>query len=698
MIPKIIHLDEYFPTGEATVQPVLLWANNKACYENITKHASVGTEFFKTIQPIPGHSFVYVLAVSDWEHYGENRNGDGFPNAPFKPLENPPWISQAETLSNWHHTFEQFGNSYRHHVNKDPEKRVGRVVKSFWNNAMHRVELLIDLENDKAPDLAERIQNGEFPPVSMGTKVAWDVCTICGNRAPTRAQYCDHLRFQMRDVIDGVKVAALNPSPKFFDISWVVRPADPTAYMMKKVAYDQPYVISGAAAGEYLEEMQERKLAAHKLAVIDKVIQGIPLDAKSEGIDPIELGNVTKMRDEAMRMGKRMPTMNDSTLQELSTHPLRNVVTTTLSSGMLMNTPEVTKIIIYKSHPGIGQVPDDLVDRITALRGSIMRLFEDMPQLLDSIDQSGVFDIAPSHVDPKVAEIIMPYLEKRSGIMEYLKRKVVPTQYREEYDQTTPLTITDPVSGQQYATTRRAAIASHDDVAKRNLYKVVGGGALLGGAYKMMASGLRSKGLGNLRPLVGATLAGVGLSQWPTMGRHYMTDQGIPIPITTELTTKTGSASLALPLFGTLGLMGLAAHDYHSRMNRGEPEVDPYDSAPTRAVQGLESVAVNHPLLTAVGGTLGLRAFGQTPAAQYLATNVIRPLAQHGRMNRERIKATVGDWAKGTDEKFRQWAANSEKMSMDISAELQLQPTDTVLLPCVDFNKVAELIGMVLVG
>jgi hypothetical protein len=68
---KIIHLDEYFPTGEMTVQPVMLWANNKACYESITKHASVGTEYFKTIQPVPGHSFVYVLAVSDWEHYGD---------------------------------------------------------------------------------------------------------------------------------------------------------------------------------------------------------------------------------------------------------------------------------------------------------------------------------------------------------------------------------------------------------------------------------------------------------------------------------------------------------------------------------------------------------------------------------------------------------------------------------------------------
>jgi hypothetical protein len=227
----------------------------------------------------------------------------------------------------------------------------------------------------------------------------------------------------------------------------------------------------------------------------------------------------------------------------------------------------------------------------------------------------------------------------------------------------------------------------------------VGGGALLGGAYKMIASGLRAKGLGNLRPLVGATLAGVGISQWPSMGPHYMSDQGIPIPINTEL-VKTSSlpSSLALPLFGTLGLMGLAAHDYHTRMDRGEPEVDPYSSLGTRLVDNFETTAANHPILTALGGTVALRAASQTPAMRYLHKNLLRPLYQRGSMLTEKTAPVIKDWAKRTDDKFKQWAANSEKMSMDISAELQLQPTDTVLLPRVDFNKVAELIGMVLVG
>ena len=1095
MLSKIIHLEPYFPTGELTVQPVVLWNNGRAHVEGISKHASVGTEYFKTITPIPGHSIVYVLAVSAWERYGENRNGDGFPEQPYRPLENPPWIGEEDILSKHYKSFDEFGYNYRSHVNTDPAKSVGKVIKAFWNSTMWRVELLVDLNNALAPDLAERIAAGEFPPVSMGTKVPYDVCllpetlvrtstghkaikdieigetvrthtgllkrvtahyvhetdedlytvtasgvahpitstgkhpflilkkedvrtctgsvggerlrhklqkdveptcsrcnrvvelkpewtsaedirvgdyalvpvdacnpkdtvgvalatvlgfylgngsvswserhetayntstprikfpsgvqfsmnlnqedcikrlcdaldelalpngwhrydnsdkteaaihvfgpefatsilelggskskekkihesvfswsvnekssvlggyldtdgsvdvtkgsgrilstnpallidtqrlglsaglhvtvgnaghstsfdgtanistyyafvaahdlqqlkpysakaswtqkvpqygkpksffwgsywctpvkkiestcdttnvvhnlaveddesylavgvavhncSICGNRAPTRAQYCEHLRFQMRDVINGLKVAALNPKPKFFDISWVVRPADPTAYMLKKVAEERPYEITGAAAGEYLDEMAERKLAAHKLAVIDKVVQGIPVDAKTEGVDPVELSNIQKMRPEALRMGSRMPTMSDNTLRELSQHPLNRIVNTTLASGMLLNTPEITKIIIYKSYPQTQHIPDDLIDRVVATQGGIMKLFEDMPQLLDGVDASGIFDIAPSHIDQKIAALVMPYMEKRSGIMEYLQRKFTPQNYYEESQQTTPLSLTDPASGQQYSTTRGAAIAAHDEVAKRNLYKVVGGAGLLGGAYKMMSSGLRAKGLGGLRPLVGATLAGVGLSNMPTMGRHYMTDQGIPIPITTELAKTSSASSLALPMFGTLGLMGLAAHDYHSRLERGEPEVDPYAPLGERLVNNLESTAVNHPILTALGGTMLGRAVGQTPAAQYALKNFIRPLAQRGKMQMTGAGSHVSDWAKRTDETFKNWARNTEKMSADISGMFEMTPTDTVALPKIDFNKVAELIGEILVG
>ena len=74
MISKIIHLDPYFPTGELTVQPLVMWANGRKCVESISKYASAGYDYFKTVQPVPNHSIVYVLAVSGWEFYGENRN------------------------------------------------------------------------------------------------------------------------------------------------------------------------------------------------------------------------------------------------------------------------------------------------------------------------------------------------------------------------------------------------------------------------------------------------------------------------------------------------------------------------------------------------------------------------------------------------------------------------------------------------
>lgn len=270
MLTKVTHLDPHFPTGELTVQPVLLWANGRPCVEEISKYASVGSDYFKTIQPVPGHSIVHVLAVSAWETYGENRNGDGFPEYPYHEDATPPWIAPDDVLQLHYKTFEKFGNNYRHHANKDPKKAVGKIMKAFWNPTMHRVELLVDLEDAKAPDLAERIAAGEYPPVSMGTRVKYDVCNECGNRAPTRAQYCDHLKFHMKQTLpSGITVCALNPKPKFFDISWVFRPADPIAYMLKKVA-EAPYELSGAAAGEYLDKMADRKIAAHKLAVIDR--------------------------------------------------------------------------------------------------------------------------------------------------------------------------------------------------------------------------------------------------------------------------------------------------------------------------------------------------------------------------------------------------------------------------------------------
>lgn len=679
---KIVEIEPYFPTGEMSIQPVVLWANGKPHYEQLTKHASVGSDYFKSIQPVPGHSIVYVLALGAWETYGENRNGDGFPEFAYMD----PAITEKDSLVQHYKTFEQ-GHNFRHHQNKDPKKAVGKVLKAFWNPSMHRVELLVDLEDAKAPDLAERIASGEFPPVSMGTRVKYDVCSLCLNKAPTRAQYCDHLKFQMRDVIDGKKVAALNPSPRFFDISWVFRPADATAFMMKKVAENTPYeVLSGARAGEYLDRVEHQKAAAHKLAVINKVVQGVPVDAKSCKVDSNELNALHQMRPLALEAGKNTPDFPDDLLKDLAKHPFPSITSSLEAAGLMrLSTPEVTKVIIYKSYPN-SEVPDSILHKTVGAQQGILDLFEELPQLLDKLKATGILSLSENNVKDDIVKKVTPFLEKRSGIGQYLKRRIVPEAYRDETPYSTPLSLTDPASGHQYRTTRGAAIRAHDEVAKRNLYKVVGGAGLLAGAYKLIGSGLNKFQGGRykaLKPIVGIGLAGLGLSQYPSMGKHYMTDQGIPIPINTELAKSAGAEQLALPAVGTLALMAGLAHDYQSRLKSGIPLG--YSELPLsrRVLDNVESFADEHPILTAAGGTLGLYGTSRIPLVRdvgRVAKNVFKPVAEVG-----------VDTARGARETLRGLGAGIKQSS--VIEEVTSMPDSAVTLPDVNLDKLAEWLG-----
>ncbi len=684
---KIVELEPRFATGELTVQPVVLWANGRPCYEGFTKHASVGADYFKTVTPVPGHSIVYVLALGAWETYGENRNGDGFPEFPYMETANPPWITAKDSLVQHYKTFEQ-GHNFRHHVNKDPAKAVGTVMKAFWNPSMHRVELLVDLDNSKAPDLADRIAAQEFPPVSMGTRVKYDVCSICGNRAPTRAHYCDDLKFNMRGVVNGKKVAALNPSPRFFDISWVFRPADATAFMMKKVADSHPYeVLSGALAGEYIDAIQHQKAAAHKLAVINKVVQGVPVDAKTEGVDPAELAGIQQMRPLALEAGKNTPDLPDELLKDFAQHPLPQVFSSLMASGLIrLSTPEVTKIILFKSYPN-SEAPEDVVSKAVSAQQGVLNLFDEYPQILEQLKGSGALNMCPENVDPSIMKSAAPFIEKRAGVGEYLKRRMVPEKWREETPYTTPLSVSDPGSGNVYGTTRGAAIRAHDEVAKRNLYKMVGGGLLLGGAYKLIGSGLDRKGLGKFKPLAALGLGALGVTQLPSMGEHYMTDQGIPVPTNTEMAKvsagPSSAARLAIPMVGTLGVMAALAHDYQSRLRSGIPIG--YDRLPLsrRILDKVEKTTHDHPLLVGAGGILAGRKLGRMPIMKRLsgaAKNVGRPVIETGKTVSRNAKETLKGLASGV------------KVSSVVDTMVET-PQSAVTLPSVDLDKLAEWIG-----
>lgn len=618
---KVYELDTHFATGEATVQPVLLWgANGRPLRERFTKTASEASDYIKMVEPKPGTSIVLVLALGAYETYDLNRNGDGFNEFPYRSGFKPTcgccdtdgaWVTQQEVLPNHYKSFEEHGKIYRHHQNKDPLKACGDVLKAFWNPQMHRVELLLGLRNELAPDLAERIASGEYPAVSMGCRIKYDVCTICGHKAPTRKQYCDHLKFGMRQVTpSGLRAGALNPSPKFFDISFVAKPADLTGYMMKKVAEDSAYnVRTSAELGEYLDVLEEKRAAIRKIADIDKIVRGTPVDHKSSPLSESEAHHIQQYRDMVMPAVRGMPDLDDGTLKQLSKFPVAQVLSTLSAAGVILTTPEFVKMIVERLAPGT-KVPEYALDGVVAMQGHIFDLFVQHPQLFDQLGATGMFTRSAKNVNPEIGVIAEKYLEKRSTISDYLSRQLVPPMLRaEEPPWTDTLHVRDPATGASYETTRGAARSAHDEIAKKELARLVGTGALLAGGARIAAGALPV----GLRPLAygGAAVAGGGLMR-PNYGPQYLTDEGFPIPTLTELRKESSDA--ALPLLGSAALVTALGHDYDSRLRHGHDVHSSHAPLHRRVLDRLGEYASENPLLGVLGtmGVVGgLRKFAE---------------------------------------------------------------------------------------
>ena len=103
----------------------------------LTKEASAAEidSFVSTIKPRDGFFYLHINAMGAGEYYGSNRNGDYFPE---------------DQLIKWHKTFETSpAHVFRHHVNKDPSIAIGKVIYSYYNPRMHRVELIAEVDKIK---------------------------------------------------------------------------------------------------------------------------------------------------------------------------------------------------------------------------------------------------------------------------------------------------------------------------------------------------------------------------------------------------------------------------------------------------------------------------------------------------------------------------------------------------------------------
>jgi hypothetical protein len=532
---KIIMLDDRFPTGEPTIQPVVLWGlRGKPCYETLSKEASSSParQYIQTVEPTPGRTIVLVIGLGSFEYYGLNRNGDGFNEVPFKPgCSNGPgrdaWVMEDECIQHHYKTYEQ-GHVFRHHVNKDPKRAVGKILKAFWNPFMHRVEVLEDIDNAKAPDLVEQIADGEFPAKSMGCRIKFDVCTKCGNRAPTRKQYCPHLKFQMNylESNTGIRYGALNPSPRFFDSSWVIRPADRTGYMLKKVA--MPYEVQGynsSELGELVDDLNAKSAAAHKLAVIDKVVRGYPAGIVSGGLP--EAGLIEKYRETSLpSVVANTSELSSNDLACLAVHNLGDVLAALSRSGILLTTPEFIRLFMAKAAPGV-EVPQEALDNMVALQSEIFELLKSQPSMLSDLQAS----MEPTGKNAAaIDDLVRPLVEKRADVMGYLKRQVMPRYTRHGEAPTTDMfEVVNPQTGTTYRTTRGAADAAQTAIDEANLKRYLGAGGLMAGAWKtIQMPGLR---------LLSLPLAGLGtwLGYSTVKPKMYETTTGEQVPHITEM-------------------------------------------------------------------------------------------------------------------------------------------------------------------
>lgn len=553
---KIITLDDHFSTGEPTVQLVSAWGRGgKLLREATSLHKIASThspavDYIKTVAPEPGKTIVLVIGLGDNETYGANRNGDGFPSQPVKGK-----IAPDEVLTKHYQSYDK-AHVFEHHVNSDPAKAIGRVKKAFWNPHMRRVEMVEDFDNAKAPHLLEKIASGAYPAKSMGCRIKYDVCNNCGNKAKTRADYCDHLKFAMSriDPHSGVQNSALNPSPDFFDSSWVLRPADRTGFMMKKVAKEHPYELrmGGFELGDLINDLSSKSAELGKAADIEKVMQGAPA-ASVSNLKPKDARLVEKYMSDCGCNASNDDATHDRTVSIMISYKPSEALDSADEMELPLGIKDIIQYFLGKIAPETAGADKRTLKSANDHLGLIYSIYSKYPRFYSDLVKEAGLDV---NQGPNAQ--LMRKLAAETPTTDYVKRHVLPEAFYPGRAKTDMVSWTDPNSGQQYETNYGAVQATHDPLIHQGLeHKALAGGALLGtgallggAAYATRNTRLPSAlkwGAG----LVGAGLGAAGahtlLNHSPVAGPKVVTDQGETISGWTPMAPvrgKYGEATL----------------------------------------------------------------------------------------------------------------------------------------------------------
>lgn len=381
MIPKLL---TFSGRTERGIFNFVVDGNSSFLEKTAAEYHPTIASYIRSAKVIPGKTQILLTALGAFEWWGNNANGDAFPED-----------ALAHEGSDYgYKTFESHAKVYKHHINKNPAASYGDVALSVYNPRYHRVELIVVVDNAKAPDIAERVSNGEEVSWSMGCQVPFDICSICGNKAPTAKDYCEHLKYYMGRIFppSGKVAYAINTKPKFHDISMVLIGADRIAKTLMKVAFQQGQeaVVGSAELAEKMGRM-EKEIPAEPPASLDTLARSIP--------------EVKAME----------PALPRETLDSLATRPLPSVFSTLAMMGILPKPQEFQRIILV--HIGKRDLADQLDSKNCC--------FDPMSVEEPAESHTKILNLDSTLFDPQIMQTLLPFMPDRSYAAPHLGRRLV---------------------------------------------------------------------------------------------------------------------------------------------------------------------------------------------------------------------------------------------------------------------------------
>lgn len=416
------------------------------------------SNYIAQLKPRNDSQYVLVNAMGAGEYYGSNINGDRFSEAAL--VHAPPnWrgvpVIDKVLGAKWSYGFPTFyrAHVFPHHRNKDASKALGVVELAAWNNHMKRVELVTRLDQAMCRQFGgdgiwDKLKAGDFPDVSMGTKVPFDTCSITldhelylkawGTYDPSRHKspggaileyhkklkakngvgirglsithndYSEFARTKMNHILpDGRKVCVDNDFPSFFDISFVFIGADKIAKAMLKIAGGGRVYSIGSA------ELAEKLGAAYPDDELEKTAR---LITRSDlGLPPRNKEAMTKEVVPNQLAGKAVPLLTDrepdlpSEIQQLlGAVGLGPALSTSAGLGMVLRPREFQRVAL------VSMGKTDLADQL-----------EDMGQVFPRTEEKTNTPMDTASFSPALASILAPMLADRSAFGPVIEHRVV---------------------------------------------------------------------------------------------------------------------------------------------------------------------------------------------------------------------------------------------------------------------------------